>query len=351
MFQKFFGNKEEEDDSSDDGRRSRKVEEERKVQEAKAKSRDDKNAEKLREEAAIYEEKRKEMFSLEEEQKRAEPKRLVVGKFEDLSKEAKNVLSTTDTFDGFRFEVNKVLVDEKDRSFQISHAISMGSAIDPPAYNFAPNVLYDKITMLSGRIDTEGQLMARWQQEVGDDTTFRLSGQASNEPHSSIAHLEMDHKGDGWFGTFKWGFPGAYVLSYMQYITPNLSLGLDTVYHHKQGISLLTLGGRYETPKSITSALISPTGHVMAAFDRKITERINFASELNMAVPTLDANFALGFEYTLRTSHIKARMDTNMKVHCVLEEMLNQNTRFCVSAELDHSKKTYRFGIGVMMQV
>jgi len=243
------------------------------------------------------------------------------------------------------------LVYEKDRSFQISHAISMGSAIDPPAYNFAPNVLYDKITMLSGRIDTEGQLMARWQQEVGDDTTFRLSGQASNEPHSSIAHLEMDHKGDGWFGTFKWGFPGAYVLSYMQYITPNLSLGLDTVYHHKQGISLLTLGGRYETPKSITSALISPTGHVMAAFDRKITERINFASELNMAVPTLDANFALGFEYTLRTSHIKARMDTNMKVHCVLEEMLNQNTRFCVSAELDHSKKTYRFGIGVMMQV
>jgi len=82
-----------------------------------------------------------------------------------------------------------------------------------------------------------------------------------------------------------------------------------------------------------------------------VNQRINFATEITLSWPTgsIDTLYSVGFDYMLRTSHIKAHVDTNYKVSCYVEEMLNQFTRFMVSAELDHKKKAYRFGFGVLM--
>jgi len=268
-------------------------------------------------------------------------------KFEDINKENKNVIGTLELFDGFRFEFNKTVSENP--PFGISHAIGMGSVLEPANYNLGTNVITQGFT-LSGRVDTDGHVMGRMQRDLPGDMILRVSGQSSPEPHSSAAHVELDIKGFNWFGNVKWGNPGIYGISYMHSVTPYLSLGLDTFYHHKQGMSLLTGGARYETKSSISTAILT-SGHFMSSFTRKVNNRVNLATELTMSWPSgsLETSYAVGFDYMLRTSHIKAHVDTNWKVSCYLEEMLNQFTRFMVCAELDHKKKSYRFGFGVMM--
>jgi len=225
----------------------------------------------------------------------------------------------------------------------------MGSVLEPANYNFGTNFIHNG-TALSARIDTDGHLMGRWQQELNSNCVIRVSGQASPEPHNSAVHMEADYKGSNWYGNVKWGNPGIYGISFMQSVTPNLSMGLDTFYHHKQAISMLTGGLRYETPAYVATGLAT-AGHLVASYTQKVNQRVSLASELTLAWPqgTLDTTCSLGFEYTLRTSHIKAHVDTNWKVSTYLEEMLNPFTRFMVCAELDHKKKSYRFGFGVLM--
>jgi len=271
-------------------------------------------------------------------------------KFEDLTKESKSVLGTMELFDGFRFEFTKTLGETP--LFGVSHAIAMGSTMEPPSYNFSSNLMAFETTMLIGRIDTDGHLMARWHQQITKNFQMKFIGQAVPEPHQSAASIEADYKGRDWFGTFKWATQGIYGLSYSQLLTPRFSLGGETFYHHKQGISVYSLGGRYETPEYVATGMLS-AAHVSASYTHKVTPRISLSTEITAGWGSgqIDSVAIGGFEYSLRTSHLKCHMDSNGKVTAFIEEMMNQFTNISLCAELDHSKKQYHFGFGVTMNV
>jgi len=270
-------------------------------------------------------------------------------KFEDLTRESKSTLGTMELYDGFRFEFNKTLGEKP--PFAVSHAIAMGSAMEPPSYNFSSNLLVGS-SLLSGRIDTDGHMMGRWNQEITKRFTTRLTGQISPEPHSSAVSVDFDYKGRDWFGNFKWGNPGLYGISYTQALTPAVTVGAETFYHHKQGISVYTLGARYDNPKFTATGMLS-AGHFAATYTHKLTPRISFGTELTAmwASGALDTIAVGGFEYHLRTSNLKCHIDTNGKVTAFVEEMMNPFTAVTICAELDHSKKQYHFGFGVTMNV
>jgi len=268
-------------------------------------------------------------------------------KFEDLAKESKSTLGTMELFDGFRFEFNKTLGENP--PFGVSHALGMGSVMEPPSYNFASNLMLGS-TLLSGRLDTDGHMMGRWHQDITKKLAAKISGQASPEPHSSAVSLEFDYKGNDWFGNFKWNNQGIYGISYTQAMTPTIAVGAETFYHHQQGLSLFTLGARYDHKKFVATGMLS-MGHCNVSYTHKVTPRIAFATELQAAWGSgvLDTIATGGFEYHLRASHLKCHIDTNGKVTALVEEVMNQFTNISLCAELDHSKKQYHFGIGVAM--
>lgn len=270
-------------------------------------------------------------------------------KYEDLGKESKSVLGTMELYDGFRFEFNKTLGENP--PFGVSHAIALGSTMEPPSYNFASNLMFGG-TMLTGRVDTDGHMMARWHQEITKNLHLKVSGQAVPEPHNSAISVEADYKGNDWFGNFKWGNPGLYGISFTQMLSPQLTLGAETFYHHKQGMSVVSFGGRYDTPKYVASGILS-AAHCSASYTQKISPRIAFSTELTAtwASGGFDTVATGGFEYSLRAAHLKSHIDTNGKVTALVEEMLNQFTNISLCAELDHKKKQYHFGFGVTMNI
>jgi len=228
----------------------------------------------------------------------------------------------------------------------------LGSATEEPNYNFAAN-LFDGRFMYSGRIDTTGNLMGRVQTMAGPRTLCRISAQASPEPHNSALHIEYDMTEPGQQWTIKWGNPGLYSISYVQQYAHVWFAGMEAVYMHKQAISILSCGMRYDNGKHISTAILNP-GHIAVSYTRKLQSPhgsiCHLSSEMVVGwtggVP--ESSLQCGVEYLLQQGRVKSYYDfTNWKVGALVEETMGQNVRFALSGELDHFKKIYRFGIGL----
>jgi len=280
----------------------------------------------------------------------AGPQREEIPKFEDLSKECRSVLSTMEMFDGFRFEINKTITERP--PFAVVQSFGLGSATEEPNYNFAAN-LFDGQFMYSGRVDTTGSMMGRLQTMLSPTTLLRFSGQASPEPHNSGVHVELDFGEGNTQWTMKWGNPGFYSLSYVQRFTKSWFAGMETVYMHKQGIAIMSCGGRYDDGEHIVTGILNP-GHIALSYTRRLRSVHNstchLSTELVMGLTGAgpESSVQCGVEYVLQQGRVKSYYDlTNWKVGALVEESMGGNVKFALSGELDHFKKTYRFGIGL----
>ena len=55
----------------------------------------------------------------------------------------------------------------------------------------------------------------------------------------------------------------------------------------------------------------------------------------------------LGYDYILRQSRLRGRVDNNGVVSAFLEERLNAGFTLTFSAEIDHANKNHKFGFGM----
>lgn len=60
-----------------------------------------------------------------------------------------------------------------------------------------------------------------------------------------------------------------------------------------------------------------------------------------------DVTSSFGYDYMLRQCRLRGKIDSNGVVAAYLEERLNMGVNFLLSAEIDHSKKNYKFGFGM----
>jgi hypothetical protein len=112
----------------------------------------------------------------------------------------------------------------------------------------------------------------------------------------------------------------------------------------------LVVGGRYATNKSV-STCIATLGHVGLSYTQKVNEKVGLSTELAFTAGQngWESVWSMGYEYRLRMGMFRGHIDSGAKVAAYLEEFLNPNTKFILSGELDHSKKQYRFGVGLSM--
>jgi len=170
-------------------------------------------------------------------------------------------------------------------------------------------------------------------------------------------NLEMEYSGSDYTAQAKWQNPNQFGISYLQSIanikSGLFSMGCEALHHGKQGLTMYSTGGRFETEKSVSTLVTTPAPSIAASYTQKIGNYCGLSTELmwQMSQEGLESQWTTGLEYRLRASMFRGNIDSNWKVSSLYEEALDNFTKFTLSAELDHYQKKYRFGFGVSMVV
>lgn len=179
-----------------------------------------------------------------------------------------------------------------------------------------------------------GQAMAQFDNEyVGDDFTASLK---TYNP-SAI---------DG-------GLTGIYIGSYLQAITPSLSLGLEAVWQRaalNQGPdTALSYVARYKGSDWIASAQLSGQGTINTSYWRRLTDKVEAGVDLNLAFAGLsgaammgqmrkEGVTTVGAKYDFRMSTFRAQVDSTGKLSCLLEKRVAPPVQLTFAADVDHFK-------------
>ena len=257
-------------------------------------------------------------------------------------------------FEGLRFDLTKPL----NNNFALSHSIFMGNTEVPTAngqivkvpvgtYEFGANLVTNYGNLMLGRITTDGRLTGRVKYDITDMAALKTQFQMANDEGMSQGMFDLDLKGSDWNAQVKAGTSQFYGANYFQSVTPSLSMGAEIFYLAEQGRSGIGLAARYANDSCIGTAQIANTCLVSLSYLHKVNEKVSLASDFMYNLNAREANASFGYDYMLRQSRLRGRVDTDGKIAAFLEERVNVGVTFILSAEVDYPKKDYKFGFGM----
>lgn len=265
------------------------------------------------------------------------------GKLEELKKEAQAVLSP-DVFDGARFEFNKALTQK----FALNHNVFMGSTQIPASYEFGANFA-DEHLLLVSRVDMAGRLNGRINAQLTDALLARM--QAQVETGSSSLKFDFDYKGSSFCAGATYMGGGLLGASYMQSVTPSLALGAEGFFHMHRHVHGGAAAARCVWgPKgdSVATAKAGSFGNFELSYQRKVSEKVGLATEMQY-YHGQSCTFGLGYEFRLRQATFKGLVQSDASCSAVLEERVSPIVGLLLSAQLNHKKKEYKFGMGLQV--
>uniref|UniRef100_A0ACD5YPD0 Uncharacterized protein n=1 Tax=Avena sativa TaxID=4498 RepID=A0ACD5YPD0_AVESA len=240
--------------------------------------------------------------------------------YEEIQREALMSLKP-ELFEGLRFDFTKMLSSK----FALSHSLLMGSME-------VPSQSADVIKVPTA------------QYEFGANF---LDPKLTSEPHYSQGMFNFDYKGTDYRAQFQIGNNAFYGANYIQSVTPNLSMGTEIFWLGQQRKSGIGFNSRYNTDKMVGTLQIASTGIVALSYVQKVSEKVSLATDFMYNHMSRDVTSSVGYDYMLRQCRLRGKIDSNGVVAAYLEERLNMGVNFLLSAEIDHSKKNYKFGFGM----
>ena len=151
-------------------------------------------------------------------------------------------------------------------------------------------------------------------------------------------------------------------LSYHQAISQALSLGCEGQLNVMMMMSVLSGGFRYShkdyilTGQVSTQPMSSMGGQV--TFLRKVDSRpgsqICYGTQLKV-VPdikspqTFKTEWSVGWDYKLQMSSVKGNIDSNGRIHALIEQRINPFMTMIVSGMADFWNSKYLFGVGLQV--
>ncbi|GFZ20023.1 translocase of the outer mitochondrial membrane 40 [Actinidia rufa] len=219
--------------------------------------------------------------------------------YEEIHREALMSLKP-ELFEGMRFDFTKglnqsVFMGPTEIPSQSSEAIKIPTA----HYEFGANFI-DPQLILFGRIMTDGRLNARVKCDLSENLTLKANAQLTNEQHMSHGMVNFDYKGTDYRSQFQLGNGALFGASYIQSVTPHLSLGGEVFWagqHRKSGIGYAT---RYNTDKMVATGQVASTGMVALSYVQKVSEKVSLASDLMYNYMSRDVTASFGYDYILR---------------------------------------------------
>lgn len=150
------------------------------------------------------------------------------------------------------------------------------------------------------------------------------------------------------------GLTGMFIGSYLQSVTPRLSLGLEGVWQSQGGgmgpEAAVSYAGRYKGNDWIATAQLLTQGGLQGTYWRRLSERVEAGVDLNlqfaglsganamMGLPSREGSATLGAKWEFSRSVFRAQVDSKGKVACLLDKMVLPPVRVTFAGEIDHAK-------------
>ncbi|KAG8371613.1 hypothetical protein BUALT_Bualt13G0106500 [Buddleja alternifolia] len=261
---------------------------------------------------------------------------------------------TLEVFEGMRFDFTKGL----NQNFSLSHSVMLGRAIEgsstssetnitPSAqYEFGANFV-DPNLILVGRMLRDGRSSARLKCNLTENLTLTGVAQLSNEPHMSQGMFDFDYKGSDYRCQFQLGSGAITGASYIQSVSPHLSLGGEVYWAGQHRLSGVGYAARYNTDNMIAAGQVDSSGKVALSYIQKVSQKVSLASSFLYNYMSGDVTASCGYDYNLQRCRLRGKIDSNGVVAALLEERIDMGLTFLLSAEIDHQKKDYKFGFGL----
>lgn len=195
-------------------------------------------------------------------------------------------------------------------------------------------------------------------------------------PGGAQVSLEQDYTGDDFTASIKsinpsileGGLTGMFIGSYLQSVTPRLSLGLEGVWQKPGGgmgpEAAVSYAGRYKGDDWIASAQLLTQGGLQLSYWRRLVEKVEAGVDVNLQFAGLSGANAmmggarkegvatLGAKYEFSRSIFRAQVDSQGKIGCLLEKVVAPPVRVTFAGEMDHAKvscKGYEWALNVKL--
>eukprot|EP01133_Synstelium_polycarpum_P007027 gene7027-8169_t len=267
------------------------------------------------------------------------------GKFEDINRVAQEVLSTGESFDGFKCEIQGLGM----KQFQFSHSFHLGSSEEIPKYALT-TVYMDEKTAVA-KIDSEGKVFARFASQFTNNLSYMSTINVGKELQPMFAG-EVDYKRRTATASAKYDMQGNLTVNILQQLTKRISAGLEYLNVKQQGVSLYTGAARYNLPGGHSYALTVNNYAQLGAFYSFKKSNLELASQLEFA-PSQSGNWqsklSAGMRYYFRKQIFKLRVDTEGTVLGMYEENLTPQVKVCFCSTLNYFSSDFKFGIGLQL--
>ncbi|XP_010476278.1 PREDICTED: mitochondrial import receptor subunit TOM40-1-like isoform X1 [Camelina sativa] len=150
-----------------------------------------------------------------------------------------------------------------DGNFCISSTMAPGTYYGLSAY-----YLNTKLT-LTGGVTTDGRLTATVKYAITDKLTVRAYTNLRNESRLSITKVSLEYMALNYRARFKLGSNDLTAATYIQRVTPCLSLGGEVFCTNVPQESGVGYAARYETDKMVASAKVISNGKVSMTYVHK----------------------------------------------------------------------------------
>jgi mitochondrial import receptor subunit TOM40 len=303
------------------------------------------------------------------------------GNIENIAREVqKDVFLNNYTFTGLRADLTKAF--SMTPLFQVSHAFSMGSQGLPP-YTFAALYGTSKVSLwwcpvisldeklilhskvfLQGNIDNEGSLSARANYRWSPSFTTRANAQIVSGPGQAMLQVDNDYTGKDFSASIKalnpsileGGLVGIFIGSYLQSVSPSLSLGIETMWQRQAMNSGPETGvsyyAKYKGNDWIATAQLQAQGALQTTYWRRLTEKVEAGVDMNLSFVGLGRNgggllgsglrregvTTLGAKYDFRASTFRAQVDSSGRLSCLLEKRVAPAVSLTFAGDMDHFK-------------
>jgi len=181
-------------------------------------------------------------------------------------------------------------------------------------------------------------------------------------PGGAQVSLEQDYTGDDFTASLKsinpsvleGGLTGMFIGSYMQSVTPRLSLGLEGVMQKPGGgqgpEAAISYAARYKGDDWIGSLQLLTQGGLQGSYWRKLTDKVETGVDVNLQFAGLsganammggarkEGTATLGAKYEFSRSIFRAQVDSQGKIGCLLDKVIAPPVRVTFAGEMDHVK-------------